>query len=206
MLVTLLHWQRYAALGDAGAWSNRLAGILQVDARLRGRAFEYDDLGAAPTRITQLVGEQVPRAIALGADLASILIGSSDLVRAGADPDALADELEGGVASLRATGCDVLLATCIEPRFAFLITPLRQRAAAFNANLWSIARTHGTLTVDLWGARELQSRSVWGPDRVHLSPEGHRAVASRAAHALGVPYFESRGRPSTVDFWDGFQR
>jgi hypothetical protein len=31
---------------------------------------------------------------------------------------------------------------------------------------------------------------MWAEDRVHLSPAGHRLIATRAAHALRVPYFE----------------
>jgi hypothetical protein len=34
---------------------------------------------------------------------------------------------------------------------------------------------------------------MWAPDRVHLSSEGHRLLAGRAAHSLGVPYFEVHG-------------
>lgn len=204
--MTLLHWQRYAALGDAGAWSVRLAGILQGSARLRGDDFEYADFARAPGRVHSVVEEQVPQAITMRADLASIVLGGGDLADPDVDADALADQIGAAVLRLKANECDVLLATFIDPRFAFRRAPLRQRAAEFNANLWSIARTHGAMMLDLWGARELQSRSVWGADRVHLSPEGHSMIASRAAHALGVPYFESRGRPSKVDFGDGFKR
>lgn len=204
--VTLLHWQRYAALGDAGAWSVRLAGILQGSARLRGEGFEYADFAQSPGRVSNVVEVQVPQAITMGADLASIVLGGGDLAEPDADADGLAEQVGRAVVLLRAHECDVLLATFIDPRFAFRRTPLRLRAAEFNANLWSIARTHGAMMLDLWGARELQARSVWGEDRVHLSPEGHSMIASRAAHALGVPYFESRGQPSKVDFGHGFKR
>jgi hypothetical protein len=107
-----------------------------------------------------------------------------------ADPDALADRLESGIRALRERGVDVLLATCFDPQFAFFLKPFRGRAAVFNANLWSIARTHGTFTLDLWGMRELHDPSMWAEDRVHLTPAGHRLLASRAAHALAVPYYE----------------
>ena len=84
----------------------------------------------------------------------------------------------------------MLLATCFDPQFAFFLKPFRGRAAVFNANLWSIARTHGTYTLDLWGMRELQDRAMWAQDRVHLTTAGHRLLTSRAAHSLGVSYFE----------------
>jgi hypothetical protein len=56
--------------------------------------------------------------------------------------------------------------------------------------MWSIARAHSTFTLDLWGTREFTNRSMWAEDRVHLTTAGHRVLASRAAHSLGVAYFE----------------
>lgn len=171
-------------------WADRLAMILDGNARLGGTPFEFANLGVCGRRVRHVVDEQVPRAISLGADLTSIMIGGNDLMSPKADPDALAAELETGVAMLRAAGCDVLLATCFDPRFAFFLKPFRGRAAVFNANVWSIARSHGTFTLDLWGMRELQSRQMWAEDRVHLTSAGHRILASRAATSLGVAYFE----------------
>ncbi|MGX5680047.1 SGNH/GDSL hydrolase family protein [Schumannella luteola] len=205
-----LHWSRFVALGDSitegfcdpivGAgepwlgWADRLAGILDGNAKLRSAPFAFANLGVRGRRVRHVVEEQVPRAIELRADLVSILIGGNDLMTPKADPDALASEVEAGVAELRRSGADVLLATCFDPRFAFFLKPLRGRAAVYNANLWSIARTYGTFTLDLWGVRELQARSMWSEDRVHLAPAGHRLLAVRAAHALGVPYFELASR------------
>jgi lysophospholipase L1-like esterase len=207
-------WQRYVALGDsitAGVsdpaigrhepqpgWADRLATILDGDARLRGVPFEYSNLAIRGRRVRHVVEEQVPQAIDLGADLVSILIGGTDLMAARADPDALAAELESGVAALRLVGVDVLLTTCFDPQFTFFRKPLRGRAAVYNANLWSIARTYGTFTMDLWGMRELQSRSMWAEDRIHLAATGHSLLARRAAHALGVGYVEVAGHPYPV--------
>jgi len=92
--VTLLHWQRYAALGDAGAWSVRLAGILQGSARLRGEGFEYADFAESPGLVRGVVELQVPRALSMRADLVSIVVGSSDLASPDADAEALAYELD----------------------------------------------------------------------------------------------------------------
>jgi lysophospholipase L1-like esterase len=199
-------WKRYVALGDSITeglcdpivgrgepwlgWADRLAAILARHAELRGSTLEFANLAVRGRRVRDVVVDQVPRAIELRADLVSILIGGNDLMSAKADPDALAGEVESAVAKLRKAGTDVLLATSFDPRFAFFLKPLRGRAAVYNANLWSIARRYGTITLDLWGMRELQHRTMWAEDRVHLSPSGHRLIATRAAHALHVPYYE----------------
>ena len=190
-------WLRYVALGDSiteescdPGWADLLARILDGNARLQSSSLEFTNLGELDPRARSVVERRVPHAVALGADLVSMVIGGGDLLAARADPDALAAEVEGGVAALRASGADVLLATCFDPPYAFFRSSLRGRVATYNANLWSIARTHGAFTLDLWGARDLQAVRMWAENRQHLTPDGHRLLASKAAHSLGVPYFE----------------
>ena len=205
----LTRWARYVALGDsiteglcdpvAGGgdrwlgWADRLATILDGNAQLSGKSIEFANLAVRGRRVRDVVEQQIPTALELKPELVSVLIGGNDLMSARADPDALAAELETGIAALRAAGIDVLLANCFDPQVAFFVRPFRGRAAVFNANVWSIARTHRTYTLDLWGIRELQNVAMWSEDRVHLSSAGHRLLASRAAHTLGVPYFELPG-------------
>ncbi|WP_157156484.1 MULTISPECIES: SGNH/GDSL hydrolase family protein [unclassified Diaminobutyricimonas] len=199
-------WRRYVAVGDSitegfcdpGStpgeawlgWADRLARILDGNARIGGRSIEFANLAVRGRRVADVVQNQIPGAINLKADLVSVMIGGNDLMGARADPDNLAAELESGITSLRAAGADVLLANCFDPQFAIFLKPLRGRAAVFNGHLWSIARTHGTFMLDVWGIREFHNRLMWAEDRVHLTAAGHRLLASRAAHCLGVPYFE----------------
>lgn len=200
-------YTRYVALGDSiteglcdpaparpGAWlgwADRLAGILDGDARLCGRTVEFANLAVRGRRIADVVGEQVPGALALRPDLVSVLVGANDLMSPAADPDALADRLSDGVRMLRAHNTTVLLANLFDPQFAFFLKPFRGRAAVFNANIWSIARDHHAVVLDVWGVREFRDPAMWGADRVHLSSRGHRLLAMHAAHALGVPYAET---------------
>ncbi|WP_353810125.1 SGNH/GDSL hydrolase family protein [Agromyces sp. SYSU T00194] len=201
-------WHRYVAIGDslteglgdpAGprgddrwhGWADRLAVILDGHARLAGERFDFGNLAVRGSRVADAARDQVPRAIDVGADLVSVMIGGNDLMSPAADPDQVAEALESVVARLRASGATVLLANCFDPQFAFFLRPFRGRAAVFNAHVWTIARRHGAAVLDLWGAAEFRRQSMWAEDRVHLSSEGHRALARRASHALGVPYAES---------------
>lgn len=200
-------YTRYVALGDSITeglcdpaparpgtwlgWADRLAGILDGDARLSGHTVEFANLAVRGRRIADVVGEQVPGALALKPDLVSVLVGANDLMSPAADPDALAERLADGVRMLRAHGTTVLLANLFDPQFAFFLKPFRGRAAVFNANIWSIARDHHAVVLDVWGVREFRDPAMWGADRVHLSSRGHRLLATHAAHALGVPYAET---------------
>lgn len=207
-------WRRYVALGDSITegfcdpaastqtawlgWADRLAVILDGSAVLRGETLHYANLAVRGRRIDRLVQEQIPAAIEARADLVSVMIGGNDLMSAQADPDRLAARLEAGIADLRRSGADVLLSTCFDPRFAAFLKPLRGRAGVFNANLWGIAREHGTFMLDVWSIREFQQRSMWSADRVHPTPAGHRLLAARAAHSLGLPYWELPAQEAAV--------
>jgi lysophospholipase L1-like esterase len=200
---------RYVALGDSLTeglcdaapgrpeawlgWADRLAGILDGDARLSGTSVEFANLAVRGRRIQDVVDAQIPAALQLQPDLVSVLVGGNDLMSPAADPDALAARLEVGVRRLRGSGATVLLANLFDPRFAFFLKPFRGRAAVFNANIWSIARDQQAVVLDLWGVREFRDPAMWASDRVHLSSRGHRLLASHAAHALGVPYAEVSG-------------
>lgn len=212
-------WNRYVALGDSitegfcdpapkatgpapgvewFGWADRLAVILDGHARLGRNSFEFANLAVRGRRISHVVDEQIPRAVSLRADLVSVMIGGNDLMSPKADPDALASRLESGIRDLRASGANVLLANCFDPQFAFFLKPFRGRAAVFNANIWSIARANEASVLDVWGIREFQQTSMWAADRVHLSTLGHRLLAARAAHVLGIPYAEIAARSVAV--------
>ncbi|WP_374010776.1 SGNH/GDSL hydrolase family protein [Leifsonia sp. LS-T14] len=200
---------RYVALGDSlteglcdtaparpdafHGWADRLAGILDGDARLAGSTVEFANLAVRGRRIADVVDAQIPDAVRLEPDLVSVMIGGNDLMSPAADPDALAARLESGIRVLRESGATVLLANIFDPQFAFFLKPFRGRAAVFNANIWSIARDQRAVVLDVWGVREFRDPAMWASDRVHLSTRGHRLLAAQAAHALGVPYAEIGG-------------
>lgn len=197
---TTAPWACYVALGDSfteglddvadptGAaggyrgWADRLAELLTD----RGPQLRYANLAVRGRLLPQIADEQVPQALALGADLVSLVGGGNDVLRPGSDPDALAARLEDAVAALRAGGADVLLATGVDPVKSPLINLTRSKVAVYNCHIWSIARRQQAAVVDLWGMKALQDRRMWATDRIHLTSEGHRRVALHALDALGV--------------------
>ncbi|MFQ1000726.1 SGNH/GDSL hydrolase family protein [Modestobacter sp. SSW1-42] len=195
-------WQRYIALGDSfteglsdpdptapdafRGWADRLAGHLAAAAP--SGTVEYANLAIRGRLLAQVLGEQVPAALAAQPDLVSLVAGGNDLLRPGADPDRLAADLEQAVVRFRDAGTDVLLATGVDPRQTPIIRRTRGRVAVFNAHLWSIASRQGAVVLDQWGAAWVQDARMWDQgDRIHLTAEGHRRTALAAAAALGVP-------------------
>ncbi|HET8600448.1 MAG TPA: SGNH/GDSL hydrolase family protein [Segeticoccus sp.] len=194
-------WHRYVAIGDsftegmsdadpvrAGAyigWADRLAAHLGQQAAQAGEQFGYANLAIRGRLLADIVGPQTDAALALEPDLVSIVGGGNDILRARADIDALAAQLEDAVARIRATGADVLMATPTDPKDAPLVKVTRGRVATYIAHIWSIAHRHGAYVLDQWGMTALQDWRMWAEDRIHMTSEGHRRVAAAAFQTLG---------------------
>ena len=193
-------WQRYIALGDSfteglsdpdprrpgefRGWADRLAEHLAAAAP---GDVEYANLAIRGRLLRQVVEQQVPVALEAKPDLVSLVAGGNDLMRPGADPDALAATLEDAVVRLRAAGADVLLATGVDTRQTPILRRIRGKVAIFNANIWSVASRTGAVVLDQWGADWIQDWRLWDTDRIHLTAEGHRRIGLAAAAALGLP-------------------
>lgn len=200
-------WARYVALGDSiteglcdgsrvpegeyRGWADRLA-LLLAHARTGSTRFRYANLAVRSRRIQDVLREQIPVALALRPQLVSVLVGANDLVRVGADPVALAADLERGVRTLRDAGCDVLLVTPFLPHRA-AARVLAGRFARFASELRRIASNTGCLLLDVDAVPEMGGLGMWAEDRVHLQAVGHRFLAYRAAEVLGVPDAEALG-------------
>lgn len=195
------HWSRYVAIGDsiteglcdssrqaAGeyrGWADRLAMLLAHGAA-RPEPLLYANLAVRSRTVGDVVERQIPRALELGADLVTVLIGGNDLSRGGVRPDRLADRLGRGLARLRATGADVLLVTPFVPPRPFLQV-MHGRTTVFAQQLARVARETGCTLLDLTADPLHTDERIWADDRVHLGSHGHRVLSYRAAAALGLP-------------------
>jgi lysophospholipase L1-like esterase len=177
--------------GTHRGWADRFARYLAAT----WPGLTYANLAIRGKLLSQVIDEQVPAAIKLEPDLVSIAAGGNDLLRPGADPDALAADFERAVAALRAAGSRVMLFTGFDPAGFPLIRLIRGKTAAYNAQLRQIALRHDCLHVDLWSMKVLADPREWCPDRLHLSPDGHRRVALRSCEVAAVPAPEDWRQP-----------
>ncbi|QGK68507.1 SGNH/GDSL hydrolase family protein [Allosaccharopolyspora coralli] len=190
-------WRSLVALGDSftegmddpgpdggvRGWADRLAE--RLDAGTSG--FRYANLAVRGKLLHQVIEDQVPRAVSAEPDVVALTAGGNDLIRPSGDPDALAAQLDHAVATLRASGAQVLVGTGFDPRERPVMRRVRGRVGTYNSHVHAIAAHHGCLVLDLWSMPVLQDSRAWSDDRLHLAPEGHRRVALRACEALGVP-------------------
>ncbi|WP_208008425.1 glycosyltransferase [Agromyces protaetiae] len=194
-------WRRYVAVGDSiteglcddsrmadgdyRGWADRLAMLL-AHGSASGQGIRYANLAVRSRRIDDVVDDQLPTAVALGADLVSVLAGGNDLVKRGADPVALAHRLARAVGVLRSADIDVLVVSAFMPQ-APRLAWLRARFETFNAELAPLVRAHGARWLDVSDDASLTGARHWAEDRVHLNSAGHRLLAYAAARELGVP-------------------
>ncbi|MEO5920812.1 MAG: GDSL-type esterase/lipase family protein [Pseudolysinimonas sp.] len=194
-------WSRYVALGDSiteglcddsrqatgefRGWADRLA-LLLAHAGERAEPLLYANLAVRSRTIPDVLERQIPRALELGADLATILIGGNDMSRRASSAGELADRLAPGIARLRDSGCDVLLVTPFIPPNPFLRL-LHDRTAALSREFRRVGEETGARVLDVADDPDGLDPRRWAADRVHLSSHGHRALSYRAAAALGVP-------------------
>jgi phosphatidylinositol alpha 1,6-mannosyltransferase len=194
-------WTSFVALGDSlteglsdtsrqgegqyRGWADRLAMLLAHGGSGATPPL-YANLAVRSRRIADVLDEQIPKAIDLGAGLVSVLVGANDLVRHDAQPEVLAEQLSEGIRRLRASGADVLVVTPFAPHRGYL-RPLHARLARFNAILERTAAETGAMFLDFWTDPVCRDPRAWAEDRVHLSSHGHRMLSYRAAAALGIP-------------------
>lgn len=196
-------WRRFAALGDSfteglmdevgpdgrhRGWADRVAQSLADRAASDGAdGIEYANLAVRGRLVRQVMAEQVPAAVAMAPDLASIAVGVNDALRPRFDVDPLATALENGVRALRTTGCDVLLFAFGDPaRRSRAMAPVRERIRAYNSAVRAIAEYYDCYLVSFWEVAAYDDDRLWDADRLHLSPAGHQLAAHTALEALGV--------------------
>ena len=191
-------WLRYVAIGDSftegigdpeprspggfRGWADRVAEVLsdQTD------DFAYANLAIRGRLLDQILDEQVEPALALRPDLLTISAGGNDILRPGADPDAVASRFEAGLRRLSVAGATVVMFTGPDIGETPVLGRLRGKVAIYNENLRAIAQKHDAIVADMWALRELTDPRMWAPDRLHFSATGHHTIARMVLRALDV--------------------
>ncbi len=174
-------------------WAALLAdGLLEPDLRIvAGNGACWADLER----------DQLPAALQLRPEVASVVIGVNDTLRPNFDPKRIAASAAHSVGALRATGAHVLTMRLPDPGRMLgvptvLARPLARRAHQLNQVMDEVAERFGTLHFDAARDAEAYDPRMWAIDRLHPSERGHRLIARRF-HALlaaaGLPVAEPPG-------------
>lgn len=192
-------WRRFVAIGDSftegigdpipggddlhRGWADRVAEVLasSVD------DFAYANLAVRGKLIGQIVDTQVEPALELKPDLITFSAGGNDVIRPGADPDAVAEIFEDAVVRLSGSGATVVVFTGIDTNFTPVFRGIRGRVAIYNENIRAIADRYDCIVADQWALKEVQDMRFFDDDRLHYNSLGHHEVARMVLRALNVP-------------------
>jgi lysophospholipase L1-like esterase len=139
--------------------------------------------------------DQLPAALQLRPDIASVIVGVNDTLRTSFDPGRFAAASAHAVGALRAAGAEVLTMRLPDPGQMLglpgpMARPLARRAHEVNAIMDGLAARFGTLHYDAAGDTAALDPRMWAVDRLHPSERGHRLMAGRFHDLLvaaGVP-------------------
>lgn len=193
-----MKFDRYVALGDSTTegledphadgrsyrgWADRLAEIIAA----RNPGLRYANLAIRGRKLPQIRAEQLEPALVLEPDLASVLGGLNDILRRHVDLDAVTDDMDVIVSSLRAQGATVLMVTYPDPTAVISVAAgrIRARVDSFNERLRGVSERRGAVLIDL-DRDGVGHPSLWCADRLHANDRGHARIAAAAATALGL--------------------
>ena len=185
--------QRSGRAGTYRGWADlvaaRLAASDAAAADPGGSApFRYANLAVRGKLIGQILRDQVPAAVEMGADLVTRAGGLNDVMRPGCDIDAVCADLARCAETLAADGARVVMFRSMDfSRRMKSSARLVPKVARLIEVVDRMATQHGVTAVDLAVVRVFDDPRLWAVDRIHLSAEGHRRVAEAVLEALGYP-------------------
>ncbi|MGL5930208.1 MAG: SGNH/GDSL hydrolase family protein [Dermatophilaceae bacterium] len=164
-------------------WADLLAGHLAA----ADPATEYANLALRGRRAGDILRHQVPVAVTLRPTVVTVWSGGNDLLRPYTDVDDVARTMDETVGRLVGSSARVLVLTSFECSPSPLLRLVSGRIRRLNECLRRTAAQHGAEIVDVADFGSWSAAPMLCQDRVHPSPLGHRLLADRVAHVLGVP-------------------
>ena len=190
---------RFAALGDSATYgigdpvATGWRGWARLLAEALGTAYDvsFCNLAVPGATASTVLSGQLDDALAHRADVASLVVGINDTMRASWDPARLREELMTCAAALSEAGATLLTARFHDHGAVFglpgvLRRPLFARIEAVNRVYDEVFETYGGRRVDLAADPAVYVRSFWSVDRLHPSELGHRAMARAYAGELAA--------------------
>lgn len=187
---------RYVALGDSltegvgdplgngwRGWAALLAGGLSEPSA------EFTNLAVSGAQTRDVLETQLPAALALRPDVASVLVGVNDTLRRTFDIQHITERLDNVYAAFTRQGTAVLTACLPDPGSMLglpgvLASPLARRQRAVNTVVHALSERYGAMHVHAAEGDWVDDRAMWSSDRLHPGERGHRQLAVRFHEVL----------------------
>jgi lysophospholipase L1-like esterase len=158
------------------------------------------NLATSGAQVADVERDQLPRALELRPEVASVIVGINDTLRSSFSPRRIARSAEHTVGALRSAGAEVLTLRLPDPGLmlglpAALSRPLARRIQIVNTIMDEVSAQFGALVFDAASDPETYDRRMWSVDRMHPSERGHRLIASRFYDQLAAAGMLLGARP-----------
>jgi lysophospholipase L1-like esterase len=146
------------------------------------------NLAVSGAQTADVLHRQLPLAHAHRPQLAAVVVGVNDTLRASYDIHAIARNLDTVLGSLADGGTTLLTACLPDPGRMLglpdpLARPLARRMRSVNDVIHALSDRHDAVHVHIADCDWVDDPRMWSVDRLHPSERGHRALA-REFHAL----------------------
>jgi len=163
-------------------WAALLAGGLSEPSA------EFTNLAVSGAQTRDVLETQLPAALALRPQIASVVVGVNDTLRSTYDIEKIAERLDKVYASFTRQGTAVLTACLPDPGTMLglpgvLGNPLARRQRAVNTVVHTLSERYGALHLHAVDDSWIMERAMWSSDRLHPGERGHRQIALRF-HAM----------------------
>lgn len=169
-------------------WTDRLAGLLALEAQEQNREFHFANFALRGSKIKNIMGWQLEKALQVNADLVTVMAGSNDLTVAPEKLPELRSIYRDGLQQLVESGSDVIISNTINPLHLRVFKPLRYRAERMSDLITGLGHEFNIPVLDLYGIEHFSDICFWADDMVHFSGHGHIKVANEAAKLLDLKY------------------
>ncbi|MEN9715923.1 MAG: hypothetical protein RJA35_1390 [Actinomycetota bacterium] len=171
---------------EHNGWTDRLAGLLSLEAQQRGHQFHYANLALRGSKMRNIMTTQVEAALRLQPDLVTVMAGSNDFMTK--DLEGLEAIFRNGLKLLLAAGCDVVVANTIRPAHLKFFRRVLPRAWRMTQMIDVVAAELGIPVIDVHGIKDFEDLVFWAEDMVHFSGHGHVRIANEAASLLALTH------------------
>ena len=191
-------WNRFVALGDSttegledlaqdGGYRGFADRLAEHVAEAQDTPLMYANLAVRGRKAAEVRYEQLPVALEMRPDLASVVVGVNDVLRVTHDLDETLAHVFAMLSSLTATGATVVTFTFPDLSQVMPVAKLLgSRQRVLNQGIREAARRTGALLADLEHHELGLDLRYWHTDRLHGSPHGHAMLAGILAAQLGL--------------------
>ncbi len=176
-------------------WAALLAGGLSEPSA------EFTNLAVSGAQTRDVLEVQLPTALSLRPDVASVLVGVNDTLRGTFDIEKIAERLDKVYASFTRQGTALLTACLPDPGTmlglpGILGNPLARRQRAVNTVVHTLSERYGAVHLHAVDDAWIMDRAMWSSDRLHPGERGHRQIALRFHAMLAYRGIATRPAPS----------